>query len=445
VTPYAKYARFLTPFAVAMVAQELSAQFLNGGMARVPQATQTLAAFGLAYGLLSVLSGVLHQSRQLGLAMIDNQAQLHTSTRVVFTAGAGLSAATVLLGIDGPGRWLVQDLHEIDATLADQAQLALLWLTPLPLISGLARYYSGLLARVRRTEIVSASSVAAIAVRVISIFLLLDMPFVQARPVLLPVAVTLLGALTEYSGLVWGHLVYVRPALASESLASEQSKSTTTRVAAAQGDVPLSVATILRFLWPLAVIMIFQGASRPLINLVVSRGEDGAQALAVLTIVYALGHLPYGWVNEVRSLAPAFRDEKEGLPYIRRFILGCLAISLSLALILFWTPIREWILRDLIGVEESIAALCVAPLMVFSFFPFVVTLRGYYHGVGLVNRITGAMAASGPCRLVAIVLALAALSPIDMGGATRGAMALLCGFTAEAVVVAWGVRRRLAR
>lgn len=176
---YTRFARFLAPLILAMIAQELSAQFLNGGMARVPQATRTLAAFGLAYGLMSVLSAPLHQSRQLGLAMIDSMAQLRTGAGVIFVSGAALSLATMALGGDGPGRWLVEDLHEIDASLADQAQTALLWLVSLSFISGLARYYSGLLARVRRTEIISAGSLAAIGVRITSVFLLIDMAFVE--------------------------------------------------------------------------------------------------------------------------------------------------------------------------------------------------------------------------------------------------------------------------
>ena len=111
--------------------------------------------------------------------MIDSMAQLRTGAGVIFVSGAALSLATMALGGDGPGRWLVEDLHEIDASLADQAQTALLWLVSLSFISGLARYYSGLLARVRRTEIISAGSLAAIGVRITSVFLLIDMAFVE--------------------------------------------------------------------------------------------------------------------------------------------------------------------------------------------------------------------------------------------------------------------------
>jgi progressive ankylosis protein len=225
--------------------------------------------------------------------------------------------------------------------------------------------------------------------------------------------------------LIWGHLRFSRPALPRTG-------------------PPVSVAAILAFLWPLAVIMIFQGASRPLINLFVSRGADATQSLAVLTIVYALGHIHYGWVSEIRSLAPAFRDAAGSLYYIRRFVVACCAISFALAVLLFWTPIGELILLDLIGVEAGIARLCSGPLVIYSFFPFAVTLRGYYHGVGLVNRITDVMAWSGPCRLAAIATALGVLSMTNLPGATVGIAALLCGFTVEALTVSWGVRRRVA-
>ena len=45
---YAQLTRFILPLVLTALVQELSGQFLNGGMARMPRATETLAAFGLA-------------------------------------------------------------------------------------------------------------------------------------------------------------------------------------------------------------------------------------------------------------------------------------------------------------------------------------------------------------------------------------------------------------
>ena len=69
---YAQLTRFMLPLMLTALVQELSGQFLNGGMARMPRATETLAAFGLAYGIASLLSGILTQARQLSLVLVEH-------------------------------------------------------------------------------------------------------------------------------------------------------------------------------------------------------------------------------------------------------------------------------------------------------------------------------------------------------------------------------------
>ena len=63
--------------------------------------------------------------------------------------------------------------------------------------------------------------------------------------------------------------------------------------------------------------------SRPIINLFVARGIEGTEGLAVLTIVYALAHLPYGWLNELKNLPPAFQKLDPDTRFIRRFTVAC--------------------------------------------------------------------------------------------------------------------------
>ena len=186
--------------------------------------------------------------------------------------------------------------------------------------------------------------------------------------------------------------------------------------------------------------MAVQGFSRPLVNLFVSRGPDGAQALAVLTVVYGLGNLPYGWLNDIRSLPAAFEQEPGGLRHIRRFALACGLGVFALMIVLYWTPVRGFILGTLVGVDAGLAALAAAPLMVFSFFPLAVMNRAYLHGVGLVQHRTRALAPSGPARIAAIGVALLAFSLTGVAGATRGVASLLFGFIVETITVWVGVR-----
>jgi hypothetical protein len=242
-------------------------------------------------------------------------------------------------------------------------------------------------------------------------------------PIRLPILVLYAGALVELAVVLWGNWRN------REHLLGESGSE-------------LSFSYVVRFFWPLALIMAIQGLSRPLINLFVAREPGGTQALAVLTITYALGLLPYGWLNEIRSLPTAFQDRENSLKHIQRFAVGCGLLSFGIMILLFWTPIRDFILGTLIGVGAELAASAAMPLVVFSFFPLVVMARAYLHGVGLFERRTQAMAPSAPARVMAVLVTLVLLPILGVHGATRGVAALLCGFIVETVVVWWGIRGR---
>ena len=422
---YAQLTRFLLPLAVTIVVQGVGLQFLSGGMARVPQATATLASFGLAWGLVSLLVSALLQVKQLSLVLVEGRLAFNKVLTFIWLMGL-LSGGLIVSFALGPfSLWLIEGLHGIEPALSALVRNILLWFIPLPLLRALALFYSGLLIQIRRTDIASYATLSGLGVSILAVFLLLPAEFVQNKPILLPIVVTYVGMFVELGVVVWGHRRYVDPILLNKNEGAD-----------------LSLAYIIRFFWPLAFIMIMQGVSRPLINLFVSRGADGAEALAILTVVYALGHLPYGWLNEIRNLAPSFKNEPNSLPYIRRFALACGLVSFGSALLLFWTPLRDYILQTLIGLDPNLAARSAVPLMIFSFFSIVVTLRAHWHGVGLLEHRTKALAPSAPSRVGAILIALILLQPFDLSGATRGVAALLAGFTFESLAVWWGVQGR---
>jgi len=418
---YTQFIIFLAPLVLTTIVQGLGVQVLNGGMARMPAATATLASYGLAVGLTNFLLSPLFQVRQLGLVLVDSQDALRTVRPVVLVCGGALSLILSLLAFTPLGVWVVEDLHGLNPPLSDVALTALAWMVPLPVLRGLQSLYQGTLVRLRHTGVVSLATMASIGTRIASVFVLLPTRFVRQMPIALPLLVSYAGLAVEVSIILWGYARYVRGVLPAHGRA-------------------LSTRYVIRFFWPLALVMAVQGFSRPLVNLFVSRGADGAQALAVLTVVYGLGNLPYGWLNDMRSLPAAFEKEKDSLRHILRFALACGLGVFVLMIVLYWTPVRGYILGTLVGVDDELAALAAAPLMIFSFFPLAVMNRAYLHGVGLVEHRTRALAPSGPARIATIGVALLVFSLTDVPGATRGVAALLCGFIAETITVWVGVR-----
>ncbi|RME60960.1 MAG: hypothetical protein D6790_08555 [Caldilineae bacterium] len=422
---YRRLTRFLLPLVITIVIQEFGGQFLSAGMARMPDATTTLAAFGLAWSLVLFLASPLAQSKQMSLVLVEDQRTFWMALRFVLAAGLCLVAIQLGLALTPLGDWVIEDLHRVDPAVGGSVRTVLLWLGPIPIFRGLTLFLAGLLMRARRTEVVSYATGTSITLGLLAVFALLSAPFTRAHPILLPILVTYVLTLSEFGVMLRGVRRYV--VLPARAIGGKHAH-------------PLSYGGIFRFVWPLAFIMVVQEFSRPLINLFIARGPNGTEALAVLTVVYALGQWPYRWLNEIKNLPPAFHDEDPGLVSIRRFTAASGLISLAISLALFWTPLREVILQRLIGVDAAFAAMCRVPLMIYAGYSLVVMVRAYLHGVGMLERRTQVMAPSAPSRIGAILLALLLLPLFGVHGAARGIAALFAGFAVETLVVWWGVR-----
>ncbi len=425
---YRSLARFLFPLVLTIVVQEFGTQMLSAGMARMPQATQTLAAFGLGWNLVLFFASPLVQSKQLGLVLATHRTAFRRTLTFVVAFAVLLMGLQLSLAQTGLGERWIEELHQVSPSLGREVRAVLLWLLPVPLVRSLVLYLAGLLLRAHRTEVITYSTVARFGVGILGVAALLATDSVQRRPILLPILVTYAMFTAELLVVLAGVLRHGAIPSAPPSLQEPS----------------LSYREILGFFWPLALIMLVQEVSRPLINLFVAREPNGTEALAVLTVVYALGQWPYRWLNEIRSIPPAFRRLDPALGQVRRFVGVCGGLSFLLSVALFWTPLRDVLLLQVIGVDSALAHQAHTPLRLFAIFSFVVMVRAYLHGVALVERRTQAIAPSGPMRVAAILVALVALPWLGVQGATRAVGALLSGFVVETLTVWWGLRGRPA-
>lgn len=404
-------------------------QFLAGGIARGLRPTETLAAFALAWGLADMLASPMSQVRQLGLVLVNTPRQALQVLRFVSVCGIALAAVLAFLAWSSTGRFVIERWHDASPHLADVVRFALLWLIPYPLLESWNRWLAGLLMRVRRTDIVSAGMFGGIGAGVLTVLVAVSLPVVQEQPIALPLLVTYVSLATNLSILLIGNWLIVRPRL---------------RSAPGEDHTDLSVSYVAAFFWPLALTMAIQGLSRPAINLFVSRGPSGEEALAALAVIYSLAHLPYGWLNELRSLPAAFAEfGSTGQRHVRRFSLGCGLLSFgAMAAAFLWPVPRDMLLLDVLALPPAVAERCHGGLALFCFFPLAVAVRSYMHGVALKERRTASLAPSAPARIGAILLILLCI-PVDwVQGATLGVAALLSGFVLEAFVAWWFVHVR---
>ncbi len=418
---YSRFTRFIFPLFLTLVIYELGGPIVNSGMARLPNAAQTLAGFGIAWILTAFIISPFGQLNQLVLVLGSNHQSKGKILNFVLIGCCLMGAVLALLALTPLGVLFIQNLHRLDVGLTSIIRYVFLCFIPYPFIEGLIRFYSGLLLRAHRTEVTALATFIGIGVSILTVLISLKVEFIRNNPIHLPILATYTGACSHLIVTYLGNLRFSPKQLFMEA------------------ERKLSYGYILRFFWPLALTMSVQGISRPTVNLFISRGPDGVEAMAVLAVVYSLGHIPYGWLNELRSLASAFKNEPNSLSQIKKFICLCGLISFSSMALAFWTPVREFILIDLMALSGNIVDGCMMPLIIFALFPIVVATRSYFHGVALKKRQTKFLAPSGPSRIIAILLALILLPYTGLSGATIGVAALFCGFVCETITVAIGM------
>ena len=417
---YLRFTRFLLPLVLTILIFEFGAQSINAGMARMPDATRVLAAFGLAWGLVTALSSPLAQIRYAGLVLVEDKRDFWRLLTYVSALALIMVAVQWLLGGTSLSRHLLEGLHGIDLETSDRVRVMMIWLLPMPLLRGITQLGTGVLTRGKRTGAVSIATTLSVAAGLATVIVLLQVDAIRTRPIWLPIFVLYAATLTEFITII----CYLWRFFAS-GLSDELDRP------------PITFAAFFRFTWPLALMNFMQESSRPLINLFVVRGAHGAEAMAALTVAYTLGQWTYRWLNELRALVPPFHSE---LRSYRPFLLygyWCGFVAFTICLLLFWTPLRTVLLEQVIGLAPSLADLSRVPLQIYTFFPFVVVHRAHFHSIAFMERDTLPMAVGAPMRTGAILVALLSLPLFGLQGAVLGVAALLAGFTSETVTLWW--------
>ncbi|XP_071786957.1 progressive ankylosis protein homolog [Asterias amurensis] len=429
---------FLLPLTLTNLIISIGDQALNRGLTSAESAAEALASFGIAFFLCQFMVGPVIEFRNVSLVLVRSRRDLLIVLYCLFGVSGILFVLSLVIALTSFGTFLSNTVYSLSDDVGAGFMQCMLFLSAWPAVEGITFVMIGLHLSVERSIVVGAAQVIDVFLRIVSVVVLLQTNIPQTIPLMVPILSMYMGGIGRCSFLFLGYFRYIHGQLKKDTPVSQR----------------LKVGQVFSFWWPLAVVTTGQRISRPLASLFVSRDlsdnqEEAAKAIATLTVCYPTSMITYLWLNESRVLFPLFLspsrrpnedlNKKDIIKHLTRFNIGYFLVSFSVCLIVFWIPgVITTLLMVLLGVSEEIAEMCVLPLKIATGLPIMVSIRAHMISWLMYMKQTAAICPSAILRLAFVVAFLFLLPLMGMHGAPMGMLALLFGFTAEAIGVVAG-------
>jgi progressive ankylosis protein len=223
------------------------------------------------------------------------------------------------------------------------------------------------------------------------------------------------------------------------------------RALPARTDDPPGAGALWGFSWPL---VLNQGSEIGIVfvaNLFIGRLTQADLALAAFGVVHGLVGLLFSPMRNLVQTTQTLVDTGEDARVLRGFSLQLAAVFALLALGLFNTPLRDWLLSAVMGLTPALVDYSTPAVSVAFAMAFLWALSALCRGLLANQRRTRMLALTAGIRLVAVGITGAAFMAWPQpNGALLGLVAWMLAYAAEIAVLgrhlrASGSARRVGR
>lgn len=151
--------RFFAPLGLVMTLTAALQPVIQGGLARSGSPTQALAAYGVAWGLVVVLTGPLRSLHQAALVFAGDftDPAWPKVRRFCVAVGAVTSAAIFGIAATPLGDWVLSDLMAVPPSIRELTAATLAAFALYPLVQAVREGYWGVMMRRRSTAMIAAA------------------------------------------------------------------------------------------------------------------------------------------------------------------------------------------------------------------------------------------------------------------------------------------------
>lgn len=354
------------PLAVSFTLMMLEAPVIQAALARLPDSTLHLAAFGLTLALSLVIESPVIMLLATAIALVRDAASYRALRFFTLWLSVVLTVLTGFVAFTPLFEWLGGTVLGIPASIVDAAkpamQIMLFWTAAI----AWRRFYQGVLVRYGYTKLVSYGTAIRLMAAFGTAFGLVawgKLPGSQVAAWALMAAVIIEAIATT---------LFALPVLKRSGLTSPSPAPT------AQS---LTQREILRFHTPLAGTTLLALLIMPLTNAALARLANSELTLAAWPVVFGTLLVLRGWGFALQEITVAVIKQSHAPGALKRFSwMVALSTTSALALLSF-TPMAHLYLRDIIQLRSELFPFVEAGLKWCLLTPALTAIGFWVRGV----------------------------------------------------------------
>lgn len=416
------------PLAGSWLLMGLELPAVSAVMARLPEATVSLAAYGgVVFPLALIIESPIVMLLAGSTALARDRASYHLIRRFMFATAGALTLLHVLIAFTPLFDVVAGGILGVPEVVREPARLGLRILLPWTLAIAYRRTQQGVLIRFGRAHSVTYGTAVRLATNVV--VLGAGAAYGQAPGIAVGCAAIACGVTAEalYAG--WAVRPVLRGALRSAPAVTPA----------------LTNAAFLRFYLPLAATPFINFLAMPMASAAMSRMPLTIESLAVWPVLsgitFTLRSLGFAYNEVVVAKLDAWRP----VPALRRFGLLLGLGSSAVLAVGVATPLGGYWFGTVSGLTPPLAALATTALWLMIPLPALSAWQSWYQGALVHSRNTRGVTESVLVLLVATALVLAAgVARQPVPGIYFASLALVAGNVAQAAWLAWRARGEIA-
>jgi len=417
------------PLAASWLLMGLELPLVSAAIARLPDATVGLAAYGGAvFPIALLIESPIIMLLAASTALARDEASYALVRRFMHLTAGALTLLHALVAFTPLFDLVVADLLGVPEAVREPARTGLRIMLPWTFSIAYRRTQQGVLIRFGRAGAVTMGT----AVRLATISLVLGLALVTGR----------------VSGIVAGTLAVAAGVVAEALFAAAAVRPLRRRELreAPPASPPLTMRAFLRFYLPLMVTPSINFLAMPLSAAAMSRMPLALESLAAWPALSGIAFTLRATGFAYNEVVVAQLDAPRPVPALRRFAMALSIAASGVLAILAVTPLGGMWFSVVSGLEPALAALATAALPLLALTPALSVWQSYWQGALVHSGRTRGVTESMLALLAATALVLwAGVAWNRPAGIHFAAGALLAGNAAQAAWLWWRGRHEIAR